>query len=440
MAGSTPAIIEIPLDPNGFHAAAYQKADGATTVVVFEGTSSLEDWKTNAGMMVWKPDQFSQAESFTREAIERACGSDRTCQARISVTGHSLGGALAQHVGLRFGLRVHTFNAAGLFLPIQVELTSVNSLGFSGLHFFSQGYRLGSQYGMDIVPYLGAQFAQDSCEVPVELPAWAWDALTVELVTHQMERLSSAISLEMEARLAGTGTTVDPPATTPQVTAPPVIGAPSAGSTPPVVGPVSPPAPPAPPPAGGSVPALLAELGSLTGNARYAAFSDALANARVPARLSPQQVVDVGRGMNEYHEPYIRLIAARIVGPLTPEQVDQVAAGTQNLARMKIVTYVAGLLPGPLRPSDIDAIVRNMELFRAPTISMLAPRLAQNMGAREVISLFGTMSRPIRLATLSELKSAGRLKNPLAPEEVDAIAVTFGLLFEGAARDILQNP
>jgi len=85
-------------------------------------------------------------------------------------------------------------------------------------------------------------------------------------------------------------------------------------------------------------------------------------------------------------------------------------------------------------------IVRNMELFRAPTISMLAPRLVQNMGAREVISLFGNMSRPIRLATLSELKSARRLKNPLAPEEVDAIAVTFGLLFEGAARDILQTP
>jgi DNA-binding transcriptional ArsR family regulator len=81
-----------------------------------------------------------------------------------------------------------------------------------------------------------------------------------------------------------------------------------------------------------------------------------------------------------------------------------------------------------------------MELYRAPTIAMLAPRLAPNMGAREVIALFGSMSSPVRLATLSELKSARKLKYPMPAEELNAIAVTFGFLLEGAAREVLQQP
>ena len=210
MAGSTPAVIEIPLDPDGFHATAYRKVDGSAIVLAFEGTSSLEDWKTNAGMVLWKPEQFSKAEYFARSVIDAACGSDRACLATISVTGHSLGGALAQHVGLMYGLSVFTFNAAGLFAPSQADLAAASRLGFSGRHFFSQGYRIGSQYGGDVVPHLGKQFAQDTCEVPVRLPAWAWDAVTVELVTHNMERLSAALTSELNATSASKNT-VSPP-------------------------------------------------------------------------------------------------------------------------------------------------------------------------------------------------------------------------------------
>jgi DNA-binding transcriptional ArsR family regulator len=62
------------------------------------------------------------------------------------------------------------------------------------------------------------------------------------------------------------------------------------------------------------------------------------------------------------------------------------------------------------------------------------------MGAREVIALFGSMSSPVRLAALSELKSARKLKYPMPAEELNAIAVTFGFLLEGTAREVLQQP
>lgn len=443
MPGSTPPVAEIPLDPSGFHGVAYASADGKSLVIAFEGTSSLTalpDWATDIALSFWKPLQVAAAETFARTAVARFCGTDSGCTERVSVTGHSLGGALGQYVALRLGLKSYTFNALGLGSAVQGELEANGQAGFSGFHFFSQGYRVGSELGMDIVPHLPKykDYAQIKCEVPIQLPALAWGA-SVYYFTHNIQRLSTALTREAQAKLPVQPAPAAPPS--PPLNVPPAVGPPTAGSTPPVIGSPAPASPRPPPLAGGSVPALVAELGSLTGNARYAAFSDALANARVPARLSVKDAVDVGRGMNEYHEPYMRLVAARITGPLTAAQVNALAADTQGLNRFKIVTYLgqAGLLRGPFGPADIALIVRNMELYRAPTISLLARVLTPNMGAREVISLFGRMSSPIRLATLSELKSAGRLKNPLTAEEVDAIAVTFGMFLEGTARDVLNG-
>ena len=447
----------------GFGAATYFRrsgSDASDIAIVFEGTNWWQpaDWISDFYGPISADPQWSSAQSYVEAVHQRY---PTIPVARVTLVGHSLGGRLAQLFATYNRANGITFNSAApskLAVPNAANGALVKNIFMERevVDEISEGFVLADDVGQNFRfdfafdSSLGAH-SMDRMVAHMDAAARVYLDLIEPHVVEACSDGSNSIPLDLcssplilsPIRAAGaapsTPPVIAPPS--PPITTPPTIGAPNAGSTPPVIGSPAPASPRPPPLAGGNVPALVAELGSLTGNARYAAFSDALANARVPARLSVRDAIDVGRGMNEYHEPYMRLVAARITGPLTAAQVNALAADTQGLNRFKIVTYLgqAGLLRGLFGPADVALIVRNMELFRAPTISLLARVLTPNMGAREVISLFGTMSSPIRLATLSELKSAGRLKNPLSAEEVDAIAVTFGMFFEGTARDVLNG-
>lgn len=96
-------------DKTGFHGAVYQSNDGKKIAVVFEGTTSPKDWRTDAAIAAALPtEQLDSAVVLAGDAAVRFKGKE------IVVTGHSLGGALAQYAAGVLGLEAYTFNAAGL--------------------------------------------------------------------------------------------------------------------------------------------------------------------------------------------------------------------------------------------------------------------------------------------------------------------------------------
>ncbi|UYC11891.1 hypothetical protein [Xanthomonas sp. CFBP 8445] len=106
--------------PSGYQGVLYQRVDDGQLIVAHRGTEfdrqPLQDGVlADGGMVATRHNaQVADAIDFTREALAYAntLGKGREAP-EVSVTGHSLGGALAQASAHHFGLKGETFNAYG---------------------------------------------------------------------------------------------------------------------------------------------------------------------------------------------------------------------------------------------------------------------------------------------------------------------------------------
>lgn len=106
---------------SGYQGTLYQRKDTGEMIVAHRGTEFdrelvRDGLLADGGMVVLGVNgQGQDAIEFTRRAIERAnfINGDRSEIHSLTVTGHSLGGTLAQITAHRFGLKGETFNAYG---------------------------------------------------------------------------------------------------------------------------------------------------------------------------------------------------------------------------------------------------------------------------------------------------------------------------------------
>ena len=94
---------------NGFKARVYKNIQNPNEIIIaYAGTDSPGDWISNLQMAVGAiPDQYTQALN-TYNVIK-----SENPNANITITGHSLGGSLAQLVGAATGSNTVTFNSYG---------------------------------------------------------------------------------------------------------------------------------------------------------------------------------------------------------------------------------------------------------------------------------------------------------------------------------------
>ncbi|MGJ3703779.1 XVIPCD domain-containing protein [Variovorax sp. AFSI2.2] len=94
----------------------YQRVDTKEVIIAHRGTESAKDGLTDASMVfTGRNNQLDDAVAFTEQAIAlaRKNAKDNNTPLNISLTGHSLGGTLAEITAARTGLHAETFNAYG---------------------------------------------------------------------------------------------------------------------------------------------------------------------------------------------------------------------------------------------------------------------------------------------------------------------------------------
>lgn len=104
----------------GFQATAYQRIDTGEVVIAYRGTEfgrePVQDGAVDAGMALAGVNaQAGDADAFTQKVLDkaRADAEKRNQPLNVTVTGHSLGGTLAQLHAHKFGLKGETINAFG---------------------------------------------------------------------------------------------------------------------------------------------------------------------------------------------------------------------------------------------------------------------------------------------------------------------------------------
>jgi filamentous hemagglutinin family protein len=120
---------------SGFGASAHYNRAENKVVISFRGTglSQLGDLLSDAGVLTGlsiTQDQFMQATSFYNDVFSMLGGSFNN--PTIVITGHSLGGALAQYVGATTGKETYAFNSAAV--PASVILSNNISSSNNNIH------------------------------------------------------------------------------------------------------------------------------------------------------------------------------------------------------------------------------------------------------------------------------------------------------------------
>jgi hypothetical protein len=121
LGGVTYEAIDVENNPRtGFQATAYKRMDTGEIVIAYRGTEfdrePVQDGGVDAGMVLAGVNlQTANSEAFTERVLEKA-RVDADLHHRplqVTVTGHSLGGTLAEINASKYGLKGETFNAYG---------------------------------------------------------------------------------------------------------------------------------------------------------------------------------------------------------------------------------------------------------------------------------------------------------------------------------------
>nr|WP_063570690.1 XVIPCD domain-containing protein [Luteibacter rhizovicinus] len=121
LGGITYEAIDVENNPRtGFQATAYKRMDTGEIVIAYRGTEfdrePVQDGGVDAGMVLAGVNlQTANSEAFTERVLEKA-RVDADLHHRplqVTVTGHSLGGTLAEINASKYGLKGETFNAYG---------------------------------------------------------------------------------------------------------------------------------------------------------------------------------------------------------------------------------------------------------------------------------------------------------------------------------------
>jgi len=153
-------------EASGFHAAIYKQGEGADAkyVVAFRGTEDGTDWKTNIASGVGiDTKQFNMANALVEQVI------NDVGRENVTVTGHSLGGGLANYTAMKNEVYSTAFNPKGTTIREKLEIKNENALADKYIQNYSVDGELltGLQ---ETIPVLMMEAPGQSTEIPAIKP------------------------------------------------------------------------------------------------------------------------------------------------------------------------------------------------------------------------------------------------------------------------------
>jgi len=129
---------QLPSKPiAAFRAELYRYQPNGELILVFRGSQEGLDWVSNLWVGIDLLALEAPHYKAARELVERIVKSGR----KPVVVGHSLGGGMAQYVGLQFGLKVVGFNSSPLparYIPARARTAPKNIRLFSAIEYGDQ--------------------------------------------------------------------------------------------------------------------------------------------------------------------------------------------------------------------------------------------------------------------------------------------------------------
>jgi hypothetical protein len=164
------------------------------TIIGFRGTAAMKDVKDDIKLSIGGSQTFPRAEegiSFVQEYL------DENPELMIQLTGHSLGGAIARHVGQVLGLGIITFNAAAP--PSNPVITGPNEIDYHIVFDIISAWQYPNTVRID----KGYRPIKNRSLIPL---AWADKALKEMYQSHSLsnfskERQGVVITAEQENKL-----------------------------------------------------------------------------------------------------------------------------------------------------------------------------------------------------------------------------------------------
>lgn len=208
-------------DPIGFHAVAYRNRDTGNIAIVYEGTTSINDWLANFSQVIQVPVQYKEAIKFAETIFRGECRGEKACIDNVLVAGHSLGGGLAQYVALKYGLKSYVFNPAGIWGPTANTIDSSTAAHADITIFIGKGYKAIGSESLDIVSRLGVQFSSKAIEVPMDIEVsmdsyaianpivYAGTKLAGYLSAHSMENMKNWMAVMCDQSVASDSSNTD---------------------------------------------------------------------------------------------------------------------------------------------------------------------------------------------------------------------------------------
>lgn len=373
---------------NGFYAETFVKKENnkiTAIVIAFRGTEDWQDWVTGNIVSLQEIDAINYADS-----VIKSFGKLRT-PVSIEVTGHSLGGALAQIVSNKFKIKAVVFDSSPR-----------DGVGFEGVGalktvlVFEEG---------EVLDW--ARKKLSSLYTGVTLPCVSYNFIANQdgsVENHSMHPLAKG----MKALAAG-----NQDATPPSVTNTlPAIDNASTNTT-----------------SGLSGDEVAKALGPTKEHDRANAIAQMVKQGGIRSPLSADELAAILKGITGSNRSYaIAQLGALIKSRLTAREAATVlgavnelrehdrAAAIQSIAKANSYAEIA---------ADAALILAGITgSNRSFAIAQLAPRLRANLTGMEVSSILGppeTLREHDRAAAINSLVNAKRLRMPFSGDELGLV-------------------
>lgn len=164
-------------------------------------------------------------------------------------------------------------------------------------------------------------------------------------------------------------------------------------------------------------------LGDTSSHSRFNAISSLVTAGKIMPALPADDGKIILDGTGSRRADSIAVMAPNFKDSLDGKEAATILGDTSTHDRFSAIGSLtkASKIKSPLVPDDAALILNGTTSRRSDAIGLLAPRVASNLGGRDIATILGDTSAHARLDAVRALATAAKIKKGLATSELPAI-------------------